>query len=47
MELDWFWSIRTHCQTAGGPFYLKQRLVDRRKVRLPVLEGLQSTQMHK
>lgn len=46
MEEDWVRSVRDQCAAAGVPFFYKQRLDDRkRKVSLPLLDGVQHTAM--
>lgn len=38
---DWFREARDHCQAAGVPFFLKQRVIDGRMVKEPGLDGQQ------
>lgn len=40
LELDWVRSVRDQCQTAGVPFFFKQRLEKGRKLSLPLLDGV-------
>lgn len=39
MNLDWVLSVRDQCQEAGAPFFLKQMMVDGKKVSMPKLDG--------
>lgn len=41
MNEDWVRSLRDQCADAGVPFFYKQRLDGRRKVSLPLLDGVQ------
>ncbi|MDO9016624.1 MAG: phage Gp37/Gp68 family protein [Deltaproteobacteria bacterium] len=46
MEEDWVRSVRDQCAAAGVPFFYKQRLDEkRRKVSLPLLDGVQHVAM--
>jgi protein gp37 len=40
MHLDWVRSLRDQCRACGIPFFFKQQVVNRRKVSLPVLDGV-------
>jgi protein gp37 len=38
-ELDWYRSLRDQCSAAGVPFFLKQHVINGKKISLPELDG--------
>ena len=40
LDLDWVRSLRDRCQSAGVPFFFKQRVEKGRKLSLPLLDGV-------